>query len=73
MRELIRILRKQQGLSQEQLAQRIGKARSTVAMYELGVNIVPIPVLYAIARALDVPITRFFEATPSNGQEHPHA
>jgi transcriptional regulator with XRE-family HTH domain len=72
MRELIRKLRKQHGLSQAQLAEKIGKARSTVTMYELGVNIVPIPVLYDLARVFDVPITTFFDIVPPNGQEPPH-
>lgn len=70
MRGIIRRLRKQRGLSQAQLAQMIGKARSTVTMYEVGANDIPVTVLYTLAKVLDVPITTFFtEELVTNAQE----
>lgn len=83
MQGMIRRLRKKRGLSQAQLAEKMGKARSTVAMWELGTNGITVPMLYALARALDVPITSFFEDEPPQGgnapnntcphEERPHA
>jgi transcriptional regulator with XRE-family HTH domain len=64
MQGMIRRLRKKRGFSQAQLAEKIGKSRSTVAMWELGTNGVTVSVLYALAKALDVPITSFFEDDP---------
>ena len=64
MQGMIRRLRKKRGFSQAQLAEKIGKSRSTVAMWELGTNGVTVTVLYALAKALDVPITSFFEDDP---------
>lgn len=60
-------------MTQKALADAIGRSRSNVAEYELGTTSVPQPILWKIARCLDVPVDVLFEEdTSPNGQEHPH-
>lgn len=74
MQCMIRLYRKQKGMTQQDLADAIGRSRSTVAEYELGTTGVPQPLLWKIARCLDVPVdVLFIPDVPTNGQEHPHA
>lgn len=49
------------GISQEQLARSTGVTFQQVQKYERGVNRVGAARLYAMAKALDVPITYFFD------------
>ncbi len=53
--EIIRTLRVQKGMSVEQLAEKIGKSRTTVWRYENGeIEEMPYTVLIPIAKALNV-------------------
>jgi transcriptional regulator with XRE-family HTH domain len=58
---LIRARRTMLGLSQQQFAKRIGLTYQQTHKYEHGINRVSAGRLYEIARALDVPITYFYE------------
>ncbi len=51
------------GLSQAQLAEKIGVNSRQVQRYEDGVNCVVAGQLYEIARALDMPIGSFYDGT----------
>ncbi len=57
----IRLRRKLLGLSQQQLADRLGLTFQQVQKYERGVNRVSASKLYETAQALEVPVTHFFE------------
>jgi transcriptional regulator with XRE-family HTH domain len=57
--ERIAFFRKKKGLSQEALALKIGKTRSTVTAYENNIADVTIPILFEIAKALDVNLYDF--------------
>lgn len=56
----IKTMRLKRGLSQKALADRIGKASTTISCYENGVQIPPTEVLESIAHALYTPIDYFF-------------
>lgn len=57
--EKIAFFRKQSGISQDVLAQRIGKTRSTVAAYENNIADITISILRDIAKALGIHIYDF--------------
>src|SRR5688572_24558184 len=63
----IRALRQQRGLSAVALARAIGMSTSLVSQIERGVTAPSLEVLWAIARALQVPIGAFFEDGASEG------
>ena len=56
------------GLTQQHFAKRIGLTYQQSNKYELGINRVSAGRLYEIARALDTPITYFYEGV---GDEKP--
>jgi putative transcriptional regulator len=56
----VAVARKRSGLSQRQLADRTGVARSTVARIELGVHQPSVTVALAIARELNTTTERLF-------------
>ncbi len=60
----IRVCRKLQGHSQQQLAAALGLTFQQVQKYERGTNRVSASKLYEIARFLSVPIAYFFEELP---------
>lgn len=55
------------GLSQDELAQRIGLSFQQLQKYETGENRISAARLYRIAQVLDVSITWFFAAAPARG------
>ena len=57
----IRELRKTKGMSQMELAERIGLSFQQIQKYEKGINRISVPRLYQIAKALNVDICTFFE------------
>ncbi len=59
--ERIREAREKLDLTQEQLADRLGKTRNTISSYETGTRILSISELPDLAKALEVPISYFFE------------
>ena len=61
----IRRLRQQAGLSQVELARRIGCLQSTLSDIETGKTDPKQTRLEAIARALNVPVSELFEPSPS--------
>jgi transcriptional regulator with XRE-family HTH domain len=72
----IRLRRKLLGLSQQQLAERLGLTFQQVQKYERGVNRVSASKLYETAQVLQAPVTHFFEGldgeplieAPRNGE-----
>ena len=68
----LRMRRKLAGLSQEQLAERLGVTFQQVQKYEKGTNRISASRLFGAARLLSVPVSYFFEglATPEAEAEH---
>lgn len=68
----VRMRRKLLSISQDQLAEALGLTFQQVQKYERGVNRVSASKLYQIAKALQVPVSFFFDglADPMNGGEH---
>lgn len=58
--ERIRLARERLGISQEELAMRIGKTQNAVSTYENGTRGIHISELPVLAEALGVPIAYFF-------------
>lgn len=63
----IRALRKMQGMTQAQLAQRVGLERTSITNIELGKQTISEPVLNAIAQALGYRVKIRFEKLPMAG------
>ena len=59
---VVRARRLEIGMSQERLAELLRITFQQVQKYEKGINRIAASRLFDIARALEVPITRFFEA-----------
>lgn len=57
----LRIARGLRNLSQEKLATQIGKTFQQLQKYESGANRVSASMLYELSRALDLPISYFFD------------
>ena len=57
----IQKIRERRGLTQQQLADRVGKKRSTIAMYEGGRIDIPVRVLCRIAHILMVPVGQLIQ------------
>ncbi|MFE0018337.1 helix-turn-helix domain-containing protein [Mesorhizobium sp. NPDC059054] len=64
----IATVRVQSDVSQAQLARTIGISFQQLQKYESARNRVSASMLYEIGRALDVPVSRFFEGLPGNGE-----
>ena len=56
----IATLRKQQGLNQDEFAEKAGKIRNTISKLERGVGDVQLFTLLDVVKALDVPIAELF-------------
>lgn len=70
----IRSLRGKRGLSTVVLARTCGVSPSLISQVERGLTAPSLEVLWAIARALEVPIGTFFQMAPADGQSaHPAA
>ncbi len=63
--ETIKTLRKQQGITQEQLAKALGISRSTVAMYEKGEREPNFEMCEAIADYFNCRLSDIIEKTPT--------
>ncbi|MEZ5843659.1 MAG: helix-turn-helix domain-containing protein [Hyphomicrobiaceae bacterium] len=57
-------IRKQRGISREDLAERIGVSMNQVIKYEQGANRVSASRMQELANALDVDVTTFFSSDP---------
>ncbi|ARP63820.1 transcriptional regulator [Mesorhizobium sp. WSM1497] len=64
----IATLRVQSDVSQAQLARAIRISFQQLQKYESARNRVSASTLYEIARSLDVPVSRFFDGLPGNGE-----
>jgi len=64
--EAIRKRRKELGLSQEQLSERVGVSYQQIQRYENGSNMLNVETVQRIARALSLPVTAFFETNQTN-------
>jgi transcriptional regulator with XRE-family HTH domain len=67
----VRIWRMAKGLTQAQLADRVGVTFQQLQKYEIGGNRIPTGRLVKLAGILDVPISALFEGT--NGAEPPRS
>jgi transcriptional regulator with XRE-family HTH domain len=56
----IRTRRKELGLSQEQLAERVGVSYQQIQRYESGYSMLNVENIQRIARILQIPVTSFF-------------
>lgn len=63
--ERLRARRVAAGLTQNQLGSKVGIAGQQIQKYECGENRISISRMWAIARALDVPMTFFYEGLPN--------
>jgi transcriptional regulator with XRE-family HTH domain len=61
--ERLRSIRRERGLSRDQLAARIGRTVSTVTKYELGLLTPSAPILGAVAAVLGCQVGDLFGAT----------
>ena len=61
LRQELRRLRNERGLTQSGLAERLGEPQSYVSKYESGERRLDLPELRAICIALDTPLTKFIE------------
>ncbi|WP_425373538.1 helix-turn-helix domain-containing protein [Mesorhizobium hawassense] len=64
----IATVRVQSDVSQAQLARSIGITFQQLQKYETARNRVSASMLYEIGRSLGVPVSRFFEGLPENGE-----
>jgi transcriptional regulator with XRE-family HTH domain len=69
----VRVRRLEKGLSQTELAMRIGVSFQQVQKYENGRNRISASRLQRIAELLDVPITFFFEVAQTTSGDEPLA
>ena len=65
----IRERRQLAGLTQKDLAQKIGVTFQQLQKYEAGTNRVPVSRLWSIAQVLDAPITAFFSGVGAKQDE----
>lgn len=65
--EQIKTARKAKGISQEELAVRLGVVRQTVSKWENGMSVPDADVLIQIAELLDVPVSQLLGIEPESG------
>lgn len=65
--EQIKTARKAKGISQEELAVRLGVVRQTVSKWENGMSVPDADVLIQIAELLDVPVSQLLGMEPESG------
>lgn len=65
--EQIKTARKAKGISQEELAVRLGVVRQTVSKWENGMSVPDADVLIKIAELLDVPVSQLLGIEPESG------
>lgn len=66
----IKTIRKQRGLSQKELTDRLGLNLAKLRDYEKGLKPIPASTLWHIARILDAPITSFYDEQAANNILH---
>jgi transcriptional regulator with XRE-family HTH domain len=62
---IIRSRRKELGLSQEQLSEKVGVSYQQIQRYENGSSMLNVENVQRVAKALDIPITLFFSSSDS--------
>lgn len=67
----VRDLRKAQGATLDQLAQRSGVSRSMISLIERGASSPTAAVLSKLAAALDVPLATLFDTAPADAERPP--
>ena len=63
--ERLKVLREERGLSIRALGRLCGLSATTLSVIERGLSSPSVSTLYKISTALEIPITAFFEETPS--------
>lgn len=58
--------RKQQGLTQEAMAEMVDISRAHLARVETGMGVASLPLLFAISVALDIPLKALFDFSEKN-------
>lgn len=71
--EQIKTARKAKGVSQEELAVRLGVVRQTVSKWENGMSVPDADVLIQIAELLDVPVSQLLGMEPESGVQDIHS
>jgi transcriptional regulator with XRE-family HTH domain len=64
--EIIKNRRKELGLSQEQLAERVGVSYQQIQRYENGGSMLNVENIQRVAKALGIPVTLFFDPSGSS-------
>lgn len=70
MGERVRMRRRLLGLTQKQLADRVGIRFQQIHKYESGLNRMSASRLYEIATALEAPVSEFYEGLDGDAGEH---
>ncbi|MBR0461816.1 MAG: helix-turn-helix transcriptional regulator [Erysipelotrichaceae bacterium] len=72
LKDNIRSLRKEKGLSQEELAVKLNVVRQTVSKWEQGLSVPDAELLVSLAEAFDVPVSTLLGESISEEEEHDH-
>lgn len=67
--QVLRALRKRQGLSQEQLGHEAGVERNYISLLELGRNSASVKTIFKLARALGVSVAEFMSMAEVKSKE----
>lgn len=70
--KLIRQIRREAGLTQQHLAERVGIKFQQIQKYETGANRVSASRLWDISRVLNVPVGRFFDGYVQEERKNGH-
>ena len=68
LKENIKLIRKQKGLSQEELAIKLNVVRQTISKWEQGLSVPDSELLVALSEALDTPVSVLLGETISEGK-----
>lgn len=72
MQTHIRALRRERGLSQQELADAVGTTRQTITSIEVGRYTASLPLAYKIARFFGLTIEEVFDLSEYDGKELSH-
>ena len=72
LKDNIRSLRKEKGLSQEELAVKLNVVRQTVSKWEQGLSVPDAQLLVSLAETFDVPVSTLLGENITEEEEHDH-
>lgn len=66
----IKVLRKNKGMTQEELAARLNVVRQTVSKWEKGLSVPDAQMLQSLAEVLETTVAKLLDARPEAAKEH---